>query len=64
MLVHQILLSRESVAKMVEQKDPELTSSHGHTKITTNYTATNYENNVNTSRKEFLQPKMIRKEAQ
>ena len=26
---------------MAEQKDPELTSSHGHTKIATNYRTTN-----------------------
>lgn len=30
----------EGVAKMVTQENPELTSSHGHTKITTAYKTT------------------------
>lgn len=34
-----------------------VTSSHGHTKITTTYTATIYENDLQTSRKEFPQLK-------
>lgn len=39
------------VVKMIEQKDPELTSSHDHTKITTIYRANTYENYVKNSRK-------------
>lgn len=33
---------------MVEEEDPELTSSHGHTEGTTTYIATHSENNLQT----------------
>ena len=46
------------VAKMAEQEDPELISSHGHTKITTIYRATISENDLKTSRKDLLQLKI------
>ena len=49
------------VAKMEDQEDPELTSSQGHTKITTIYRATIDEKNWKTSRKGFLQLKIKRK---
>ena len=42
---------------MVEKEDPELTSSHGHTKITTIYRAVICENDLKSSRKDFLQLK-------
>ena len=45
------------MAKMMEKEDPEITSSQGHTKITTTYRATIYENNLKTSRKDFPQLK-------
>ena len=48
----------EGVAKMVEQEDPELTSSHRHTKITTIYRASINENDLKTSRKDFSQLKI------
>ena len=38
---------------MGEQEDPELTSCHQHTKFTTTYRATSYEDNQKTSRKDF-----------
>lgn len=41
------------VAEIVEQKDPELTSSHGPTKIITIYRAAISKNNLKTSRKDF-----------
>ena len=47
-----------SVAKIMEWEDPELTSSHEHTKITTIYRATTYENDLKTSRKDFPQLKV------
>ena len=40
---------------MAEQEETWLTSSHGHTKITTIYRATNDENDLQTSRKDLLQ---------
>ena len=43
---------------MVEQEDPELTSSHGYSKITTIYRATIHEEDWKTSRKDLLQLKM------
>ena len=43
---------------MAEQKDPELTSSHGHTKITAIYRATIDEKDWKTSRKDLLQLKI------
>ena len=43
---------------MEEQENPELTSSHGHTKITTIYRATIYENDLKTDRKDFPQLKI------
>ena len=42
---------------MGEYEDPELTSTYGHTKIITIYRATIYENNLKTSKKDFLQLK-------
>ena len=38
---------------MVEQEDPELTSSHGHTKITTIYEGTIDEKEQNLAEKIF-----------
>ena len=38
---------------MVEKEDPELTSFHRHTKITTTYRAAFNENDLKTSRKDF-----------
>ena len=37
---------------MMEQEEPELTSSHRHTKITTIYRATIDENDMKTTRKD------------
>ena len=42
---------------MAEYQDPELTASHGHTKITTTYRTTIYENYTETSRKYCPQQK-------
>ena len=42
---------------MAEKGDPELTPSHGHTKITTTHREIIYENDLKTSRKEFPQLK-------
>ena len=39
-------------------KNPELTSPHKHIKATTTYTATLTENNMKTSRKALLQPRL------
>lgn len=39
--------------QMAEQEDPELTSSHGHTKLATIYGTTIDENNWKMSRKDF-----------
>ena len=44
---------KHGVAEMAEQEDPELTSSHGYTKITTTYRATVYENDLKTTSKDF-----------
>ena len=44
--------------KMAEQEDPELTSSHGHTKITTIYRATVDDNELKVSGKDFPKPKI------
>ena len=41
------------VAKMAEQEDLELTSSHRHTKIATTYKAAIFKNNLRTVRKIF-----------
>lgn len=46
---------------MAEQEGAKLTSSHGHTKITAIYRATTDENDLKTSRKGLLQPKMERR---
>lgn len=46
---------------MVEEEDPELTSSYRHTSITTIYRATTDENDLNTSREELLQLKIYRR---
>ena len=46
------------VANMLKQDNPELTSSHGYTKITTIYRATIYENDLKTSRNYFPQLKV------
>ena len=46
---------------MAEQKDPELTSSHGHTTIITSDSAAIDEKAQNTSRKDLL-TKDIKKE--
>ena len=46
------------VPEMVEQKDSELTSSHGYTKITSIHRATINENDPKTSGKDFPQVKM------
>ena len=43
----------ESLAKMVEQEDPELTCSRGHTTTTTTYRATTDENDQNPAEKIF-----------
>ena len=43
---------------MAEQEDPELTFSHGHTKITTIYRAIIDEKDLKTSRKDLLQLKI------
>lgn len=40
------------------REDPELTSSHEHTKIITTYSATIYENDLKTSRKDIPQVKI------
>ena len=48
----------EGVAKMVENEGPKLISAHKNTKITTIYRATIDENNLKTSRKDFLQLKI------
>ena len=44
-----------------EQEDPELTSSHRHTNITTTYRATISENDLKTSRNDFSQLKTQRR---
>ena len=46
---------------MAEYIDPELTTSHRHTKIRTTYKATIYENDLKTSRKDFPQLKTKRR---
>ena len=51
----------QGVAKMVEEEDPEFTSFHGHTQTVTLYRATIYENNLKTSRKDFPQLKIQRR---
>lgn len=43
---------------MGEQGDPKLTSSHGYTKITTNYGTTIDEKDWKTIRKNLLQQKL------
>lgn len=43
-----------TAAKMSEQEDPELTSSHRHTKITTIYRASIDEKNRKTNRKDLI----------
>ena len=43
---------------MGELEDPELTSSSGHTRITTVYRITIYETDLETSRKDFPQLKI------
>ena len=43
---------------MAEKKDPELTFSHGHTKIRTIYRTAIDENDLQTSRKDHLQLKI------
>lgn len=45
---------------MIEQEDPELTSFHGHTRITTIYRATTDEKDLKTSRKDIPQLKIKR----
>ena len=50
------------MAKMAEYKDPELTSSHVHAKITNIYRTTINENNPKTSRKVFSQLNIQRRE--
>lgn len=47
----------EGVANMVEKENPEIISSHGHTKITATYRAIIYENDLETTRKDFPQLK-------
>ena len=46
------------MAKMVEEDDPELTSSHRYTKSTAIYRTTIDENNMKTSIKSFPQLKI------
>ena len=46
------------VAKMVEQEDAELPSSHRNTKITTIYRTTTDERDLKSSRKDLLQLKI------
>lgn len=48
---------RKEIAKMIEQAEPELTSFHGHTRITALYRATSDEKDVETSRKDIPQLK-------
>ena len=43
------------MAKVAEKEDPELTSSGGHTKIATISSATVYDNNLKTGRRNFPQ---------
>lgn len=43
---------------MVEQKNPELTSSHGHTKVTTIYRASVDVKDWKINRQELVQLKM------
>ena len=43
---------------MVEQENPEPTSSHGHTKITTTYRETIDEKDLEASRNNLLQLKI------
>ena len=43
---------------MVEQEDPELTSSHGYTKTTATYRITLSEDDLKTSRTALLQLRM------
>ena len=47
----------EGMAKMVEQEDPELTSSNSCTNITTIYRATIDKNDLEACRKDFPQLK-------
>lgn len=46
-----------TVAKIAEQEDPKLTSCYRHTKITTTYRETVYENDLKTGRKSLPQLK-------
>ena len=47
--------TNETVTEMVEEEDPELTSSHRCTEITTNFRAIMDENDLKTSRRDFPQ---------
>lgn len=46
---------------MVEEEDPGLASSHGHTQVITTFTKTISENNVDTNKKDVSQVKIKRK---
>ena len=43
------------MSKVAKYEDPELISLHQHTKITTTYSVTIYENNLKVRRKYFSQ---------
>ena len=58
------LPKRQDVAKLVEEKDPEFSSSHRYTKITIIYRATVYGNDLKTSRKDFSITQDKKKEPQ
>ena len=47
-----------NMTAVAEQEDPELTSSHGHTKIATIHRTTIDENELKTSRTDFPQLKL------
>lgn len=53
--------SGEIGVRMAENKDPELTSSHGNTKTTTTYGTAIAENDLKTGRTDFLQLRINRK---
>ena len=55
------LLNLLKVVNMVEWEGSELTSSHGHTKITIIYRETINESDLNTSRNNLLQLKKYRR---
>ena len=50
------------VTKTAKWEDLKLTSSHGHTKITTTYRANIYKNNLKSNWKDVSTTKIIKKE--